>query len=455
MAGLTPEEDAAAAALDEKGLVAFLRELVAIPSLDGEETEAQRRVAAWMRGEGFGVDEWDIDLGQVKAHPDFSWEVERDAAVGVVGWVGRDERRAGGRDLLFDGHIDVVPAGELSSWSMDPWRGALRDGRVYGRGACDMKAGLCAALFAAKALRDIEAPLRGRLLVASVVGEEDGGLGTLAALLRGHDADGAIVTEPTRLRIVTTGAGSLMFRLTVEGHAAHGSVRAEGVSAIEKFMPLFAAIRGLEAERCGLRAGSPAVAGDPGSPLYADHELPWPIEVGTLRAGEWASSVPERLVCEGRYGVAPGEDEAAARRALEDAVASAVADDAWLRDHPPAIEWWGGRFAPAVTDPSDPLVRTLSGASGAVLGEEASLEGVTYGSDMRLFVNVGRIPCVLFGPGDVRDCHMPDESVSVAETVQAARTLVVTAMRFCGVADDAVERAGASDASGTSAGAPP
>ena len=431
-AGLTAAERAAVDALDDEGLIAFLRGLVAIPSLDGEETVAQHHVAAWMRGEGFEVDEWHIDLNEVSAHPDFSCEVERDAALGVVGWVGPRKKRGGGRDLILDGHIDVVPAGELSSWSMDPWLGALRDGRVYGRGACDMKAGLCAALFAAKALHDAGVPLCGRVSVASVVGEEDGGLGTLAALLRGHTADGAIVTEPTRLRIVTTGAGSLMFRLTVDGRAAHGSVRATGVSAIEKFLPLFAAVRDLEARRCGLRPGAKDVAGDPGSTLYADHVLPWPIEIGTLRAGEWASSVPERLVCEGRYGVAPGEDEAAARQALEDAVAVAAAADPWLRDNPPLVEWWGGRFAPSVTDPGDELVRTLLGATGAAFGEEAPLEGITYGSDMRLFVNVGRMPCVLFGPGDVRDCHMPDESVAVDEVVRAAQALIVAAMRYCG-----------------------
>lgn len=434
---LTTAEHAATAALDEKGLIAFLRELVAIPSLDGEETAAQHHVAAWMRGEGFEVDEWDLDLAGVAAHPDFSCEVERSEAVGVVGWVGPREKADGGRDLILDGHIDVVPVGERSAWTMDPWQGALRDGRVYGRGACDMKAGLCAALFAAKALHDAAVHLRGRVLVAPVVGEEDGGLGTLATLLRGHSADGAIVTEPTRLRIVTTGAGSLMFRLTVEGRAAHGSVRAEGVSAIEKFLPLFAAIRELEAARCGLRPGAAEIAGDPGSPLYAAYELPWPIEIGTLRAGEWGSSVPERLVCEGRYGVAPGEDEAVARCALEQAVAAAAAADPWLRDHPPLVEWWGGRFAPAVTDPGDELVRTLVGATAAAFGEEALLEGVTYGSDMRLFVNVGRMPCVLFGPGDVRDCHMPDESVAVDEVVRAAQALIVAAMRYCGIEEAA------------------
>lgn len=425
---LNEVERAAVAALDEAGMIALLRELVAIPSLDGEETPAQRRVATWMRAEGFVTDEWDIDLPEVAAHPDFSCEVERDAAVGVVGWVEPAEPAEagdGGRDLLLDGHIDVVPAGEPSSWTVDPWRGALREGRVFGRGSCDMKGGLCAALYAAKALRDARVPLRGRVLVASVVGEEDGGLGTLATLLRGHSADGAIVTEPTGLRIVSAGAGSLMFRLILQGKAAHGSVRTAGVSAIEKFLPLFAAIRRLEAARNAAGGGE----------LFAAHRLPWPIEVGTLRAGEWASSVPERLVCEGRYGFAPGEDEASSRQAFEEAIAAAAASDEWLRDHPPLVEWWGGRFAPAVTDAADPLVTTLAGATGSVSGPTAPLEGVTYGSDMRLLVNVGGIPTVLFGPGDVRDCHLPDESVAVEEVVRAAQTLIVVAIRFCGVGE--------------------
>ncbi len=121
----------------------------------------------------------------------------------MVGWVG--ERAAGaagdgaGRDLLLNGHIDVVPAGDEAAWTTPPWDPVVRDGRVYGRGAVDMKGGLCCALFAAKAIRDAGLRLRGRLSVASVVGEEDGGTGTLADILRGHTAHGAVVAEPTRL----------------------------------------------------------------------------------------------------------------------------------------------------------------------------------------------------------------------------------------------------------------
>jgi acetylornithine deacetylase len=440
-AGLSRAERSAREALDLDGLVALLRELIAIPSLDGQETAAQLRVASWMREAGLEIDEWPIDLEELSRHPDWSHEVARDEALGVVGWYG--EPAAGraaagsgaGRDLLLNGHIDVVPVGDEEAWTTPPWDPAVRGGQVYGRGAVDMKGGLCCALYAAKAIRDAGIRLRGRLTVASVIGEEDGGTGTLATILRGHSADGAVVVEPTRLHVVAAQAGSLMFRLTVHGLSAHGCVREEGVNAVEKFVPLFAALRRLEAERCGVQGGTgdAAVAGDPRSPLFTGYRLPWPIEVGTVRAGDWASSVPDTLVAEGRFGVAVGEDVATARRALEDAIARAAAADPWLAEHPPEVGWWGGRFDPAVTDPTHPVVTALTGAAADVTGSAPPLEGVTYGADMRLLVNVGHIPTVLFGPGDVRVAHMPDEFVPIVDLRTAAETLVLTALRFCGV----------------------
>jgi acetylornithine deacetylase len=450
--GLTAAERHALDALDGDGLVAFLRELVAIPSLDGRETPAQEHVAAWMAAQGFETDVWPIDLGELARHPDWCHEVEREEALGVVGWIGGVAgRRPGqasvtGRDLLLNGHIDVVPVGDEAAWTTAPWDPAVRDGRVYGRGAVDMKGGLCCALFAAKAILDAGVRLRGRLKVASVVGEEDGGTGTLATILRGHTAHGAVVVEPTRLHVVPAQAGSLMFRLVVRGLSAHGCVREEGVNAVDKFVPLLGALRRLEAERCGavedrLAPGVPGVgheagvaaAGDPRSPLFAGYRLPWPIEVGTVRAGDWASSVPDTLVAEGRYGVAVGEDAAAARRALEGAIARAAAADPWLAAHPPEVEWWGGRFDPAVTALDDPVVTTLTAAARDVTGAAPPVEGVTYGADMRLLVNVAGIPTVLFGPGDVRVAHMADEHVSITDLTAAARCLVVAAMRYCGV----------------------
>lgn len=409
-------------AIEIDALIAFLCDLVAIRSLDGHETAAQRHIAAAMRSFGFAVDEWAIDFAALRQHPAFCWEVERTEGVGVVGVLGAER---GGPSLIFNGHIDVVPAGDSANWTFPPWQGTVADGKIYGRGVLDMKSGLCCGLFAAKAIMDAGVALNGRLLVQSVIGEEDGGVGTLATILRGHVADAAVIMEPTELCIAPAQAGALSFRLIVPGLSAHGCVREEGVSAIEKFIPLHAALLALEAERNACET----------SPLYARYRLPYPLSIGTIHAGDWPSSVPESLVCEGRYGIAVGEHAAQARAEFEAAIARAVAADPWLQAHPPLVEWWGGQFDSAFTATDHPIVTTLAEAFAATSGGATRLEGMTYGADMRLLTNVGNVPTVMFGPGDVRRSHQPDEYVPAADLIAVTRALALTALRFCGYGD--------------------
>ena len=406
-------------AIDVEGMLEYLCELIAVPSLDGEETAVQEHVAAQMEHCGLEVDVWELDFDELSQHPAFSMEAERENGLGVVGVMGED---GGRRSLILNGHVDVVPVGDESLWQYPPWQGTVVEGRVYGRGAVDMKGGLCCALFAAKALRDAGVRLKGRLMVESVIGEEDGGVGTLAAVLRGYRADGAIVAEPTELIVAPAQAGAFNFRVTIPGKAAHGCVREEGVSAIEKFIPIHEALMALERRR------NEKVK----DPLYSRYHLPYALCIGKVRAGTWASSVPERLVFEGRYGVAVDEDADAARGALQEAVAQAAEADPWLRDHPPLVEWWGGQFDPARIPVDHPLVETVTGAFEDAAGRPTRVEGMTYGADMRLLVNVGDTPTVLFGPGDVRASHRPDEYVPVDDLVAVVRTLALAALRFCG-----------------------
>jgi acetylornithine deacetylase len=412
--------------LDTINIDALLRgldELVSVASLDGspEEQQVQEVAADLMARCGLDVDRWEIDMQALAAHPAYSAEVERPRGLGVVGALGSTS--GNGPTLAFNGHVDVVPAGDLANWNYPPWRATLADGKVYGRGALDMKGGLCCAIFAAQAIRNAGVRLKGRLLVQSVIGEEDGGCGTLATILRGHIADAAVVVEPTELCIAPAQAGAHNFRLSVPGLSAHGCVREEGVSAIEKYYPLQQAILELERQRNAR----------PRDPLFARYALPYAICIGTVRAGNWASTVAENLVAEGRYGIAPGEDPMVARRELEAAVAAAAASDPWLREHPPTLTWWGGTFDPALTASDDPIVSTVDAAFGDATGTAARREGMTYGADMRLLVNVGNIPTVLFGPGDVRKAHRPDEYVPLADLVTVTRTLALTALRYCGV----------------------
>jgi acetylornithine deacetylase len=403
--------------VDRDAMLVDLAALIAIESLGGNETGAQEWMAARLRDMGLEVDAWDIDFPTLRQHPAFSMEVPRDHGRGVVGTLGNGN----GPTLILNGHVDVVPVGDLTQWTAPPFAATLRNGHVIGRGACDMKGGLAAALAALRALIATRTRLDGAIALHSVIAEEDGGAGTLATLLRGHTGEGALSMEPTELALAPAHAGALSFRIRVHGLSAHGCVREEGISAIEMFRPIHDALLALEAERnARLR-----------QPLFERYRLPYALSIGRLAAGDWPSSVPDLLTCEGRYGIAPGEDVGAAKRAFEDAVAAAAERDSYLREHAPSVEWWGGQFMPATTSASAQIVTTTRDAINAVTGQSPRIEGMTYGADMRLLVNEGGIPTVLFGPGNVRRAHRPDESVPIEDLMTVARVIAVTALRFC------------------------
>jgi acetylornithine deacetylase len=396
--------------------VRTLIDLVRIPSVVGTAAEADIvRHVADLAGDVVGgaeIDLWPIPVAELVARPDFpGMEVPRTHAWGLVAQL---PGTGGGRSLMFNGHLDVVPAGDLGTWSDDPFSGRVADGCVFGRGACDMKGGVVAALAAFRALRRSGVRLAGDVLFAAVVGEEDGGLGTYATLARGWRADACVITEPTGLDLLVANGGALTFRLRVPGRAAHASVRTTGVSAVEKFQPVFAALRELEAERNATV-----------DPLMRRWHPAYPLEIGAVRAGDWSSTVPDLLVAEGRYGVALDEPVHTARAALEDAVAAASAADPWLAEHPVRVEWWGGQFASGRCG-DDGFVRRVRAATGAA----PAVYGAPYGSDLRLLAAAG-IPTLQYGPGEARHAHAPDERVPVAQVHRCAETLVRLALDWC------------------------
>jgi acetylornithine deacetylase len=419
---LPPAVATAVNAVQPERLVALLQELIAIPSITGSaaESDAQQQHARRLDRMGLDTDLWQIDLAAMTADADFpGLEAPRDEAWGLVGsWRGED---TDGVTLVLNGHIDVVPPGDLTAWSSTPWSGELRDGQVFGRGACDMKGGLACQLLAVEVLRSAGVRLRGSVLLQSVVGEEDGGLGTFATLRRGYRGDLAVVSEPTSTNVVTANAGALTFRLTVPGRAAHASVRTEGVDAVDKYLLVHSALRALEARRNR----------DPDQ-LMQHLALPYPLSVGTVRAGDWASSVPDLLVAEGRLGVALGEPVEAARAELERVVADVCAGDSWLAANPVRVEWFGGQFASSTLEDDSALLSLVTAAHRRVTGRSPATYGAPWGSDIRLLTDIGGIPAVHYGPGDVRKAHGPDESVPVTDLVTVTRSLVMLIARACG-----------------------
>lgn len=408
-------------AIDEQALVDELVSLIRVPSVTGTDAEAdlQHLHAAYLASLGYDVDTWKLDLDDLAGHPAYpGTEAARTEGYGVVGTLGP----AGEPALVLQGHVDVVPTGDVEQWpGHDPWSGSVHDGAVHGRGACDMKAGVAANLAVARALARSGVRLERPFALHAVVSEEDGGLGAFATMLRGHRGEVAVISEPTSGRVVVANAGALTFRLTVHGRAAHASVRLSGHSALDAYVPVHAALAQLELDRNA----------DP-DPLFDTNVLPYPISVGVLRSGDWASSVPDLLVAEGRLGVRLDEPPEEARAALEQAVAEVCAADRWLSRHPVEVEWTGGQFASGRIEQAHPLVGEVVTAIRDTEGRDAALGAAPYGSDLRLYAGVGGIPTLHYGPGDVRYAHAPREQVDVDELVRTTRTLAVLAARRCG-----------------------
>ncbi len=425
MHGLSDHEANLVAALDEQALVDHLVSLVQLPSITGtaEESELQHRTAAEYADWGLDVDSWALDLDALRADERFPGsEADRVEGYGMVATTG-----PGQPALILQGHVDVVPTGDLGKWnSGDPFAAGIYGeghGWLHGRGACDMKAGVAANAAVVRTLIAAGVRLERPLAVHTVVSEEDGGLGAFATVVRGHTGDACVIPEPTGGRLITANAGALTFQIVVDGVAAHGSTRLSGHSAFDAFLPVHVALRDLERSRNLII-----------DPLFAGNSLPYGISIGIVRTGDWASSVPDRLVAEGRLGVALGEEMSDARAALEAAVAAAADRDPWLRDHPPVVTWPGGQFASGRLPDDDPLIAQLADAAEATKGRRPGTAAGPYGSDLRLMLGLGGIPTLQYGPGAPEDAHAPRERVSIEETLDVARSLLVLALRRCGVA---------------------
>jgi len=398
--------------IDRDRLIDDLETLVRIESITGSE----ENIADWAAGAllelGLRVEVARSDLDRLRDDP--AWpgeEMERTTLPIVVGRAGS----ADGRRLILSGHLDVVPPGDPASWTVDPWGAEIREDRLYGRGACDMKGGVAAILAAVRSL-GVDGSLHrldGELMVVLVPSEEDGGQGTLGAIRSGATADMAIITEPSQLDVVVAHAGAITFRLTVPGRAAHASQRREGISALDKLFELTRALEGDERRRNEAET----------DPLMTALGLPYPTIIGIVEGGEWASTVLDKVVAYGRYGVKLGQSPAEAEADLRAAIAEACATDGFLRDHPATVEITGGRFGSARVPSDHPLPAGLADVVERVTGRRPALLGEPYGADMQMFVNHGDTPCVIFGPGDVRVAHSADEHVPLDEVETCARVL--------------------------------
>ncbi len=404
--------------------VQLLKSMVQKKSIQGHEAPAQKVVIDYLENLGLPVDVWDIQPEKLASNPYFLSERavfsnNPNAATVLKG-------SGGGRSILLNGHIDVVPEGDLDKWSVDPYAGIVKDGKMYGRGTTDMKGGTVSLLMAMEAIIKSGITLKGDVIFESVIEEESGGAGTLDATLRNYIADAAIIPEPTCMKLFIKQQGSIWFRIAVDGRAAHGGTRYEGVSAIEKAWLIHQAILDLEKSR------NKSI----NDPLYKQVQIPLPINVGKITGGNWPSSVPDLVTIEGRMGVGPEERIQNAKKELTESIEKVCSTDEWLKEHPVKLEFFGAQWVPNSVSTDHPFVATVSSNFKQMYSRDVDVEASPWGTDAGILGAQGGITALVIGPGETRVAHYPDEYIEIDKMIEAAKLFANVIIDWCEINSD-------------------
>ena len=412
-------EIAQAVSAEAPAIEDLLRRLIEQPTTLGNEDAGQAVMREAFEDLGLEPIEVHMDAEALHSHPaaaPFDWGV--DGKVNLVApWGGT----RGGRSLILNGHIDVVPAEENDQWARDPFRPVREGDWIYGRGAADMKCGLAAIVGAVRGLRALGLEPDGRVVLESVIEEECTGNGTLATVLAGHTADAAIIAEPFGAAITTSQVGVLWFHVRIRGVAVHAAEERRGVNAIEKSYEVMQALRGLEAE---LNVAPPAP--------YDRFSHPINLNVGAIRGGDWASTVPGECVTTYRIALYPGTSVRDLQDRIEAVVAEAAVEDPAIFAHPPEVRYAGFTSEGYEIADDHPLVTTLSGAFARTVGTPPALVATTGTTDAGIFGTVGGTPAVCFGPY-AEQAHAANERVWFPSVVQTAQVMASFVREWCGV----------------------
>jgi acetylornithine deacetylase len=399
--------------------VRLLQRLVQEKSVSGNESSSQAIIIEKLREIGLQIDIWEPNYTKLQHHPYFV--SPRSSFLGSSNVVGIKKGTGGGKSLLLNGHIDVVPEGDVAQWTHDPYSAEIKDGKMYGRGTSDMKGGSVALLLAIEAIESLEIPLRGDVVFQSVIEEESGGAGTLAAITRGYTADAAIIPEPTNMKIFPKQQGSMWFRLTIKGKSAHGGTRYEGVSAIEKSMIVVQSMQELEQRRNALIS----------DPLYQNVPIPVPINIGNIRGGSWPSTVADQVIVEGRVGVAPEEQMEDVQEEVRKQLQSLSQKDEWFLHYPVELTWFGARWVPGTIDMEHEAMKVLTNSFEKIKQAKPVIEASPWGTDGGLFTQVAGIPTLVFGPGTTEVAHHPNEYIEIDKVFEAAEIFAQMIIEWC------------------------
>lgn len=394
--------------------VELLCDLIRVPSVRGNEGQAMRTLHARMQEV---VDERELVpiADTIQEDPDYSFRLPD------LSYADRPNLRVvkkgigGGRSLIVNTHLDVVPA---SSDQDRPFDGRVEDGVVFGRGACDCKGQAAMLYLALAALREMGVELKGDLIGHLVIEEECGGNGTLA-FVRGNDrADAALVLEPSELKILPSIRGAVWFTVDVYGRAGHSGQAGRTVSALKEAMR---AIEILERYHGRLLAESK------GHPLYDTYDNPMPITFGTLEAGDWPAMAPRQATFKGVLGFLPNRNKEVVMREMEEALKAEGGD--WLPDHFDMEFMYRHDCNEVPTN--HPIVRTLRQACLAS-GQAAEVAAMPASCDAWFYSNLIGVPAVVIGAGTLGVAHSSQEQIPVQSLATGAEVLARAIVDWCG-----------------------
>jgi len=431
----------------EDQILSLLQRLVRIPSRTGEEGEAQEFLAKYLKNLGLKVDLWEPDLEKMfRRFPDHAqypshWQHDlvlpyterptyRDFVKSgkgsvlnyrdrpnLISRVGADR---GGRSLILNGHIDTVTVEPREEWTRDPFGGEIVKGKLYGRGASDMKAGIVAAVGAIQAIREAGVKLNGTVIFESVVNEEHAGNGTLASIAEGISAKGAIVMGPSGGNVYTGNPGGLYWEIRIRGNSSSPGARWNGdkqvgVSAIEKLPPLIQEFMDLERRQRNRK-------GD---------ENRFSMVIGKVGGGTYETATASD--CRLRGVVYFGPDRRGlpeVRDMLRRSIGRAIKGDRWLEKCPPDLLFLH-EGDPSRQERNHPLVSLMADTVFKVTGVKPVVEDAPFACDMRHLKNQGKVPTIVYGPGSIHQAHRPDEYVPIKEMLPSVKALALTVYRWC------------------------
>ncbi len=406
-------------------VVEFLQTIIRIPSVTGNEGPIQDYLREYTEKMGLSVDMFIPSLEELRKHP--AYVKEASPYEGRPDVVATMKGTGGGRSLLFNGHIDVIPEGPDENWCEPCWSANIIDGKMYGRGTSDMKSGVAAMTMALKAVLDTKQKPKGDVILEYVMDEELTGNGTLAAVLRGYQADAGICCETSSMYVQPGSIGRIWFEIIVKGKAAGIQKRFEGVNAIELGHIVKQGVDAYEKKRLGFVS----------HPLYPDILSSIPCMIGQFECGSYASAFPDTCVMKGSMATVPGEDSKAVKADFVKFLREYAAEhDPWFIEHAPEVNFVGYFAEPSEIPTDSPIVKTLAGQFTDIMGKEPVISGRQGAADIRHLNTYGNTPTVIFGPGLTEQMHANSEYVLVEDYLYAIEILANTILDWCNGEND-------------------